>query len=152
LESNYIDPRRIVYIGLRHVDYEEKRTIYNKGIKAFSMHEVDKYGIGKVMDMATDHIDPKRRRPIHLSFDIDSIDPQICPATGTKVAGGLTYREANYICEVLAESGRLVSMDIAEYNPKLKGITEDEVIQTGEVSIALARGALGHELLKKDLS
>jgi len=151
--KNKIDPRRIVYIGLRHVDYQEKRTIYSNGIKAYSMHDIDKYGIGKVMTMALDHIDPKGRRPIHLSFDIDSIDPHYCPSTGTKVAGGLTYREANYVCEVLAETGRLVSMDITEFNPTIpeKKNNEQEVGQTAEVSIALARAALGHELLKKDL-
>jgi len=113
------------------------------------MHEIDKYGIGKVMDMALDHVDPKRRRPIHVSFDIDSIDPQYCPSTGTTVAGGLTYREANYICEVLAETGRLIGMDITEFNPTIG--THQQVTQTAEVSIALARAALGHELLKKDL-
>jgi arginase len=142
--KQYIDPKRFVYIGLRHVDFQEKRTISSLGIKAFSMHEVDKYGIGKVAEMALDHIDPKRRRPLHLSFDIDSMDPQYCPSTGTKVAGGLTYREANYICEVLAQTGRLVSMDITEFNPAIG--TPEEVTQTAEVSIALARGALGLEL------
>jgi len=149
LPKQAIDPRRIVYIGLRHVDFKEKRTIYNAGIKAFSMHEVDKYGIGRVMEMAMDHIDPKRRRPIHLSYDIDSLDPKFCPSTGTKVAGGLTYREANFVCEILAESGRLVSMDLTEFNPSIG--KPKHVTRTAEVSIALVRGALGYELLKKDL-
>jgi arginase len=143
-----IDIKHLVYIGLRHVDFQEKRTLHKLGIKAFSMHEVDKFGIGRVMEMALDHIDPKRRRPIHLSLDIDGIDPSVCPSTGTRVTGGLTYREANYICEVLSESGRLVSMDITEFNPSIG--TPDEVRQTAEVVVALARGALGHELLYKD--
>jgi len=125
-DRQYLDTRRIVYVGLRHLDYQEKRIIYKCGIKAFSMQEVDKYGIGKVMQMALDHIDPKRRRPIHLSFDIDSMDPSVCPCTGTTVSGGLTYREANYVCEVPAETGRLVSMDITEFNSTLPGKKEEK--------------------------
>jgi len=106
------------------------------------MHDVDKLGIGKVMELALKHVDPQNNSPIHLSFDIDSLDPQYCPSTGTKVAGGLTYREGNYVCEALAKTGRLVSMDLAEFNPKIFGCPND-IIQTAEVSIVLVRAALG---------
>jgi len=111
------------------------------------MHDVDKLGIGKVMELALEYIDPENNRPIHLSFDIDSLDPQYCPSTGTKVAGGLTYREGNYVCEALAQTGRLVSMDLTEFNPKIAALNSNDVIQTAEVSIALVRGALGLELI-----
>jgi len=141
---DYIDPKRIVYIGLRHVDFLEKKTISSYGIKAYSMHEVNKYGIGKVTEMALDHVDPKRKRPLHLSFDIDSLDPYYCPSTGTKVAGGLTYREGIYICEAMAQTGRLVSMDVTEFNPAIG--TTDEVTQTAEITISLVRAALGLEV------
>ncbi|KAG6877728.1 hypothetical protein C0993_004545 [Termitomyces sp. T159_Od127] len=76
---------RLVYIGLRDVDAGEKRILREKNIKAFSMHEVDKYGIGKVVEMALDHVNPNRDRPIHLSFDVDALDPSVAPSTGTPV-------------------------------------------------------------------
>jgi arginase len=81
-------------------------------IKAFSMYDVDKYGIGKVVEMALDAVNPKRDRPIHLSFDVDACDPSVAPSTGTPVRGGLTFREAHYIMESIAETNLLVSLDI----------------------------------------
>lgn len=80
-----LKPERIVYIGLRDVDAGEKRILKENNIKAFSMHEVDKYGIGKVVEMALDHVNPKRALPIHLSFDVDALDPSVAPSTGTPV-------------------------------------------------------------------
>lgn len=76
---------RLVYIGLRDVDPGEKTILRENKIKAFSMHEVDKYGIGKVVEMALDHVNPNRDRPIHLSFDVDALDPSVAPSTGTPV-------------------------------------------------------------------
>ena len=70
-----LKPNRIVYIGLRDVDNGERRILKEHGIKAFSMHEVDKYGIGRVVEMALDHVNPGRKLPIHLSFDVDALDP-----------------------------------------------------------------------------
>lgn len=78
-------PDRLVYIGLRDVDAGEKKILRDNNIKAFSMHEVDKYGIGKVVEMALDHVNPGRDRPIHLSFDVDALDPSVAPSTGTPV-------------------------------------------------------------------
>lgn len=75
----------LVYIGLRDVDAGEKALLREHKIKAFSMHEVDKYGIGKVVEMALDHVNPNRDRPIHLSFDVDALDPSVAPSTGTPV-------------------------------------------------------------------
>lgn len=69
-----------VYIGLRDVDPAEKKILKENGIKAYSMHEVDKYGIGKVVEMAMDHVNPKREKPIHLSFDVDALDPTVAPS------------------------------------------------------------------------
>lgn len=82
-----LKPNRIVYIGLRDVDAGEKRILKENGIKAFSMHEVDKYGIGRVVDMALDYVNPHRNLPIHLSFDVDALDPTVAPSTGTPVSG-----------------------------------------------------------------
>jgi arginase len=69
-----------VYIGLRDVDAAEKKILREHGIKAYSMHEVDKYGIGKVVQMAMDHVNPNREKPIHLSFDVDALDPTVAPS------------------------------------------------------------------------
>ncbi len=88
---------RLSYIGLRDVDDGEKKIIRENNIQAFSMHHVDKYGIGKVVEMALDHINPNRDLPIHLSFDVDALDPSVAPSTGTPVRGGLTFREGHYI-------------------------------------------------------
>ena len=82
-----LKPESLVYIGLRDIDAGEKKILREHNIKAFSMHEVDKYGIGKVVDMALDHVNPKRDRPIHLSFDVDALDPSVAPSTGTPVSG-----------------------------------------------------------------
>jgi arginase len=81
-----LKPSRIVYIGLRDIDPGEKRILKEHGIKAFSMHEIDKFGIGKVVDMALDAVNPNRDLPIHLSFDVDALDPSVAPSTGTPVS------------------------------------------------------------------
>jgi arginase len=81
-----LSPERLVYIGLRDVDAGEKKILRDNKIKSFSMHEVDKYGIGKVVEMALDHVNPNRDRPIHLSFDVDALDPSVAPSTGTPVS------------------------------------------------------------------
>ena len=88
-EFSWVKPRlsssRIVYIGLRDLDAGEKRILKENKIKAFSMHEVDRWGIGRVVEMALDHVNPDRDRPIHLSFDVDALDPSVAPSTGTPV-------------------------------------------------------------------
>jgi len=140
-----LTPDRIVYIGLRDVDYAEKLLLRKLGIKAFSMHDVDEFGIGKIMKKALKHLAPLRHRPIHISFDVDSIDPQFVPATGTPVMGGLTMREAAYICEAVSETGLLVGVDMVEVNPKIG--TEREREQTVQVAVGIIKSALGHQLV-----
>ncbi|XP_052097876.1 arginase-1-like isoform X1 [Mytilus californianus] len=109
----------IAYIGLRDVDPGERYIIEKLGITAFSMQEVDKYGINEVMTRALKAIDPEGKRPIHLSFDVDSLDPSLAPSTGTPVLGGLSLREGLYIAEEVADTGRLSVIDVAEVNPSL---------------------------------
>ncbi|KAH6918448.1 arginase [Coprinopsis sp. MPI-PUGE-AT-0042] len=135
----------LVYIGLRDVDAGEKAILRENNIKAFSMHEVDRYGIGKVVEMALDHVNPKRERPIHLSFDVDALDPTVAPSTGTPVRGGLTFREGHYICEAIYETGLLVGLDLMEVNPSLADAAAVE--QTVAVGCSLLRSALGETLL-----
>ncbi|KAF9227731.1 Ureohydrolase [Gyrodon lividus] len=140
-----LKPERLVYIGLRDVDAGEKRILKENNIKAFSMHEVDRYGIGKVVEMALDHVNPNRDLPIHLSFDVDALDPSVAPSTGTPVRGGLTFREGHYICEAIHETGLLVALDLMEVNPSLAD--PESVRQTVAVGCSLVRAALGETLL-----
>lgn len=110
------DFHRLVYIGLRDIDEGERKILREHHIKAFTMHHVDKYGIGRVVEMALDHVNgntSRRDRPIHLSFDVDAMDPTVAPSTGTPVRGGLTFREGHYICEAIYETGALVGLDRA---------------------------------------
>ncbi|KAJ7074081.1 hypothetical protein C8F01DRAFT_1272334 [Mycena amicta] len=148
-EFSWVKPllkaERIVYIGLRDVDAGEKRILKENKIKAFSMHDVDKYGIGKVVEMALDHVNPKRDRPIHLSFDVDALDPSVAPSTGTPVRGGLTFREGHYICEEIWSTGLLVALDLMEVNPSLADAAS--VKQTVAIGCSLVRSALGETLL-----
>ncbi|WWD19301.1 arginase [Kwoniella shandongensis] len=143
--SPCLKPEEIVYIGLRDIDAGEKAILKQHGIKAYTMHHVDKYGIGKVVDMALDHVNPDRKKPIHLSFDVDALDPTVAPSTGTPVRGGLSFREGHYITEAVAETGNLVAVDIMEVNPTL--LDPRSVEKTVAVGCSLARASLGETLL-----
>ncbi|EPQ29653.1 uncharacterized protein PFL1_02873 [Pseudozyma flocculosa PF-1] len=138
----------LVYIGLRDIDAGERKILRDNNIKAFSMHHVDKYGIGKVVEMALDHVNgnsSRRDRPVHLSFDVDALDPTVAPSTGTPVRGGLTFREGHYICEALYETGCLVAVDLMEVNPSL--LEDRDAQQTIAVGCSLVRAAMGETLL-----
>jgi len=136
---------RIAYVGLRDLDPKERDFIREKNIRAYTMHEVDQLGIVRVMDEIITHLNPQGDRPFHLSFDIDGVDSALCPATGTTAPGGLTLREARYLCERLAATGKLNSMDMVEVNPILS--TADGSKKTVEAASYLIQSALGRTLL-----
>ena len=140
--EKYLSLTKLVYIGLRDVDRGEKQLLREHGIRAFSMHDIDRHGIGRVMEMALAHIGSDT--PIHLSFDVDALDPQWAPSTGTPVRGGLTLREGDYIAECVHETGQLVAMDLVEVNPSLEERGASETIRAG---CSLVRCALGDTLL-----
>jgi len=140
-----LDPTKLVYIGLRDLDVGEKRIIRESGIKAFTMHDVDKHGIGRVMEMAIEHLRGRKDCPLHLSFDIDGVDPLFAPSTGTRVGGGLTQREAYFICESVAETGLLASMDIVEVNTSLGD--KEGASNTVHLAEKLVVAALGDSIL-----
>jgi hypothetical protein len=100
------------------------------------MREVDKYGIGKIMEMTLDYLGPNT--PLHLSFDVDALDPTVAPATGTPVRGGLTFREGHFICEEIFATSRLVSLDMVEVNPEL-GENDVQKMSTVNVKTSLFR-------------
>ena len=141
LQSGCADPQRTVQIGLRDVDPHEKRSLRASGVKAFSMSDVDRLGMTRVMEeaLAIAGTDP---RSVHVSFDMDGIDPSEAPGTGTPVKGGLSYREAHLIMEMLAESGALGSIEMVEINPIL-----DQRNQTAILAVGLILSGLGKSIL-----
>jgi len=138
---------RVALIGLRDVDAGEREMLRKSGVHVFTMADVDRYGIGPVMEMALERVDPKERLPLHLSFDIDSIDPTYAPGTGTKSRGGLSYREAHYICERLAMTDRLGSMDLVEVNPALDKPVEEKMHGDNDEIVGGETVRLGLELI-----
>jgi arginase len=137
---------KLVYIGLRDVDRGEKAILRQHGVKAFSMHDIDRHGIGRVMEMALAHIGSDT--PIHLSFDVDALDPTYAPSTGTPVRGGLTLREGDFIAECVHETGCLVAMDLVEVNPSLEpGVNDIGATETVRAGCSIVRCALGESLL-----
>lgn len=105
-----------------------------------------RYGIGRVMEMALGHIG--NDTPIHLSFDVDALDPMVAPSTGTPVRGGLTLREGDFIAECVHETGSLIAMDLVEVNPTLEpGINDIGAHETVRAGCSLVRCALGESLL-----
>ena len=141
-----LKPDSLVYIGLRDVDQAERDLIHSLGIAAFTMHEIDRYGIGQVMDMALNHLlekDPNR--PLHLSYDIDAVDPILAPATGTAVRGGLTFREANYVAEAVTASGNLASAEIVELNPTLSN--DEGAQETAELGLQIVTSLMGKSII-----
>lgn len=155
-ECPVLPETRLALIALRDLDVAEKQALAASGVACFSMKDVDRYGISGVMERALAHVDPTNDRPLHLSLDIDSVDPHVAPGTGTKARGGLTYREIHYICENMADSGRLCSMDLVEINPALDPPNSEEMhgddpdicgTQTVSLGIELVASALGKNIL-----
>nr|XP_056707884.1 arginase-2, mitochondrial [Euleptes europaea] len=132
----------IVYIGLRDVDPAEHYILKNYDIQYFSMRDIDRFGIQKVMERTLEHLLGRGQSPIHLSFDIDAFDPALAPATGTPVKGGLTYREGMYISEEVHNTGLLSVMDIVEVNPLL-GASHEEVSSTVNLAVDVVATCFG---------
>jgi arginase len=139
-----LDPSRLVFVGVRDLDQAERRLIKQRNILCFTMTDVDRWGIGEVMARALKHLGPC---PLHLSYDVDAVDAQFAPHTGTVVRGGFTYREANYIAESVSETNRLCSMDLVEINPNLGPIKTEEENETVQLGLTLISSALGQRLL-----
>jgi arginase len=141
LKNGFAKPETTVQIGLRDVDQDEKRLLRECGVKAFSMTDVDKLGMMRIMEEAL-AIASGGGRPMHVSFDMDGIDPSEAPGTGTPVKGGLSYREAHLVMEVLHESGQLGSIEMVEINPIL-----DNKNQTAALAVGLICSGLGKSIL-----
>jgi arginase len=133
--------RHVSLFGVRDLDVEERRIVKESGVRVFTMAEIDERGVAQCMDEAIERASTGTAG-IHLSFDLDAVDPQYAPGVGTAVPGGLTYREAHFACERVARSGRLLGMDVVELNPVL-----DEHGRTARLAVELILSALGKTIL-----
>lgn len=129
-----------VLVGIRNLDDREKEAIRASKVHVFTMKEVDRLGIAQVMERAL-ALAGRGTGGIHVSFDLDVCDPTIAPGVGTPVKGGLDYREAHLVMEMVAESGKLTSLDLVEVNPTL-----DLRNTTAELGTELAMSALGKNI------
>src|SRR5678816_1636238 len=134
-------PQNTVLVGIRNLDQREKDQIRASGIHVFTMKDVDRDGVATVAERALT-LASRDTGGIHVSFDMDVCDPSIAPGVGTPVKGGFDYREAHMIMELVADSGRLVALDLVEVNPTL-----DIRNTTAELGAELALSALGKRIL-----
>ncbi|MBE0681958.1 MAG: arginase [Anaerolineales bacterium] len=135
-----IDPHKIAIIGARDLDAGEKVNLQNAGAMVMSMEQVDRFGMVTVVEKAIEHIS-RDVDGIFLSLDLDALDPRHAPGVGTPVPAGLTQREAHLACELIAETGKLIGMDLVEVNPIL-----DIQNQTASLAVEFALSALGRRI------
>lgn len=135
-----VDPNRVALVGVRALDDGERDLLHGLGARVFTMSEVDRAGIETVMREALEVISGPGF--VHVSLDMDALDPEIAPGVGTPVRGGLSYREAHLALELVAESGLADSLEVVEVNPIL-----DRENATAELAVELVASALGARIL-----
>lgn len=141
--SPAIVPAQLRQIGIRSVDPEEKRLVHEHGLDIYDMRYIDEVGMKRVLEEALHGVD--ERTHLHVSFDVDVLDPSIAPGTGTPVPGGINYREAQLVMEMIADTGRLGSLDIVEVNTAL-----DTGNATAELTVDLVESLFGKSTLMRD--
>ena len=137
-----IKAKNIIIIGARSVDSGERELIREQGIKVYTMHEIDRLGMTRVMEDALTYIKGLSIDGLHLSLDLDGLDPLYTPGVGTPVPGGMTYRESHLAMEMVQESGMLTSAEFVEVNPIL-----DEKNKTANVAVELIGSLFGETLV-----
>ncbi|WP_410530258.1 arginase [Staphylococcus aureus] len=142
LNSNVIKPENIVLIGMRDLDKGERQFIKDHNIKTFTMSDIDKLGIKEVIENTIEYLKSRNVDGVHLSLDVDALDPLETPGTGTRVLGGLSYRESHFALELLHQSHLISSMDLVEVNPLI-----DSNNHTAEQSVSLVGTFFGETLL-----
>lgn len=135
-----VKPEHIVIIGARDLDEPEKDLIRSTGITVFTMEQIDRLGMANVIEQAL-AIAGNGTDGVHLSLDLDALDPAVAPGVGTPVLGGITYRESRYAMELLSASGLITSADVVEVNPLL-----DDQNRTAEVAVQLVATLFGKKL------
>ncbi|MFA5804862.1 MAG: arginase [Melioribacteraceae bacterium] len=136
-----IKPENIAFIGIRSLDREEKVIIKQWGLKVYTMTDVDRKGINFIINKILKEL-KSRVDHIHVSFDVDCIDPSMAPGVGTPVSGGLSYREAHLLMETIAECGCMSSLEVAEVNPIL-----DTKNKSAEITAELVASSMGLRIL-----
>jgi len=134
-------PAHTVLVGVRNLDEREKVAVRDSHVHVFTMKDIDRQGIASIMEQAV-RLAGSETAGIHVSFDMDVCDPQIAPGVGTPIRGGLDYREAHMVMEIVADSGLLTSLDLVEVNPTL-----DVRNATAQLGTELALSALGMKIL-----
>ena len=138
-----ITPGQVRQIGIRSVDPGEKRLVQEHGLDIYDMRYIDEVGMRRSIEEALEGVDDNTH--LHVSFDVDMLDPAIAPGTGTRVPGGVNYREAQLIMEMVADTGRLGSLDIVEVNPAL-----DRRNMTARLAVDLVESLFGKSTLMRD--
>ena len=138
-----ISSKVVRQIGIRSVDPGEKRFVHEQGLEVFDMRYIDEMGMRHTMELALATLDANTH--LHVSFDVDFLDPEIAPGVGTTVPGGPTYREAQLCMEMIADSGRLASLDVMELNPAL-----DVRNKTAELAVDLIESLFGKSTLMRE--
>jgi arginase len=140
-DSPALDPRDVVIIGARDVDGDEAELVKKSGVRVYTMSELDARGTAECVREAYARV-TYASVGVHLSFDLDGVDPADAPGVGTPVPGGLSLRESHLVCEAAAASGRLLGMEMVELNPTL-----DHSNRTGRLAVWLIQSALGKTIL-----
>jgi arginase len=140
-----VSPKWVKQIGIRSVDAGEKQLLHDAGLEVFDMRYIDEMGMRHTMELALATLDANTH--LHVSFDVDFLDPAFAPGVGTTVMGGPTYREAQLCMEMIADTGRLASLDVMELNPAL-----DVRNRTAEVAVDMVQSLFGKSTLVRRAS
>ena len=142
LPNSMIKPEHVALVGIRDLDHDERLLMMEQGLSVFATEYIDRYGMNEAMQQAI-KVASQARDGFYVSFDLDVLDPAFAPGVGTPMPGGITYREAHLAAELLAESGRMIGLDVVEVNPIL-----DEHNRTAIVAVEIILSALGKRVWK----
>ncbi len=137
-----VNPENVVLIGARSLDEGEREFIREKGVQVYTMHDIDRLGMTRVMQEAIIHLEGQHVDGVHLSIDLDAVDPLYTPGVGTPVAGGISYRESHLAMEMLQDAEFITSLELVEVNPIL-----DEKNKTAEIAVTLLGSLMGEQIL-----
>ena len=135
-----VDPARVALVGVRSLDEGERMLLRDLGARVYTMSDVDRLGVERAIRESLEHIAGPGF--VHVSLDMDGVDPEVAPGVGTPVRGGFSYREAHFALELVAESGLVGSLEVVEVNPIL-----DRENETGKLAVELVASGLGARIL-----
>ncbi len=136
-----VDPANVALVGIRSLDAGEKKRLKETGVQVHTMSDIDRHGVSRIMKKALGQVTAGTDF-VHVSLDLDAVDPSVTPGVGTPVKGGLAYREAHLIMEVIADAGVMTSLEVVEVNPIL-----DEGNASAEFAVELVQSAFGKKIL-----